>query len=212
VDCERDKQHVLALVAEPHGKKNWWIVDQRGHRMSIAPKDISWVLPGTQYTAADLDRFLQTAASDGGDLSLLEIAWAVAVDEGAGKSYSLAEMSELLFDSSTPLSQYTTYHMLLKDAVYFKQAKGPLLYEPRTADAVAAAQAVAAAAAAKLAAQAAHASSDYLCAEKERELRRERGKPFLAYIKGACILSLCMAKQGKDCQKAKRITLRLSRH
>jgi len=123
--------------------------------MSIAPKDISWVLPGTQYTAADLDRFLQTAASDGGDLSLLEIAWAVAVDEGAGKSYSLAEMSELLFDSSTPLSQYTTYHMLLKDAVYFKQAKGPLLYEPRTADAVAAAQAVAAAAAAKLAAQAA---------------------------------------------------------
>ena len=35
------------------------------------------------------------------------------------------------------------------------QAKGPLLYEPRTADAVAAAQAVAAAAAAKLAAQAA---------------------------------------------------------
>ena len=89
--------------------------------MSIAPKDISWVLPGTQYTAADLDRFLQTAASDGGDLSLLEIAWAVAVDEGAGKSYTLADMSVLLFDSSTPLSQYTTYHMLLKDAVYFKQ-------------------------------------------------------------------------------------------
>jgi hypothetical protein len=28
VDCERDRQHVLALVAEPHGKKNWWIVDQ----------------------------------------------------------------------------------------------------------------------------------------------------------------------------------------
>jgi hypothetical protein len=92
--------------------------------MSIAPKDISWVVPGSQYTAADLDRFLEIAASDGEDLSLLELAWAIAADEGAGKSYSLAEMSELLFDSRTPMSQYTTYHMLLRDTVYFKQVGG----------------------------------------------------------------------------------------
>ena len=75
-------------------------------------------MPGGKYTPEDLGRFLEAASADG-DLSLLEIAWAVAAEEGP-KSYSLQQMSQLLFDSTTPLTQYITYHMLLQDTVYFK--------------------------------------------------------------------------------------------
>jgi hypothetical protein len=78
---------------------------------------VSLVLPGSNYQPADVQRFAEAAAA--ADLSLLEIAWAVAAEDM--RSYSLQEMTQLLFDDAAALSQYITFSMLLQDSIYFKQ-------------------------------------------------------------------------------------------
>jgi hypothetical protein len=90
---------------------------QRGRRFSLPARTVSLVLPGSNYQPADVQRFAEAAAA--ADLSLLEIAWAVAAEEV--RSYSLQEMSKLLFDDLAALSQYITFSMLLHDTIYFKQ-------------------------------------------------------------------------------------------
>lgn len=64
----------------------------------------------------DVQRF--AAAAEAADMSLLEIAWAVASEEP--RSYSLAELAQLLFDDNKALPQYVTFCMLLHDEIYFK--------------------------------------------------------------------------------------------
>eukprot|EP00882_Tetradesmus_deserticola_P029568 GHRQ01033134.1.p1 GENE.GHRQ01033134.1~~GHRQ01033134.1.p1 ORF type:complete len:155 (-),score=60.34 GHRQ01033134.1:559-1023(-) len=93
---------------------------QRGRRFSLPGRTVSLVLPGSSYQAADVQRFADAAAA--ADLSLLEIAWAVAAEEV--RSYSLQEMAKLLFDDDAALPQYITFSMLLHDAIYFKQVSG----------------------------------------------------------------------------------------
>jgi hypothetical protein len=90
---------------------------QRGRRFSLPARTVSLVLPGSNYQPADVQRFAEAAAA--ADLSLLEIAWAVAAEDV--RSYSLQEMAKLLFDDAAALLQYITFSMLLHDAIYFKQ-------------------------------------------------------------------------------------------
>lgn len=78
---------------------------------------MSLVLPGGNYQPADVQHFAEAAAA--ADLSLMEIAWAVAAEDV--RSYSLQEMAKLLFDDAAALPQYITFSMLLHDSVYFKQ-------------------------------------------------------------------------------------------
>lgn len=35
INYKKDDKHILALIMEPDGKKNWWIVDQVG--LSLSP-------------------------------------------------------------------------------------------------------------------------------------------------------------------------------
>jgi hypothetical protein len=91
---------------------------QRGHRSSVAPRSISLVLPGSDYKANDLEQFQRQATAEG-DMSLMEIAWAVASEDP--RPHTLPELSALLFDSTTAASLYVTYVMLQRDVVYFKQ-------------------------------------------------------------------------------------------
>uniref|UniRef100_A0A383WAQ3 RNB domain-containing protein n=1 Tax=Tetradesmus obliquus TaxID=3088 RepID=A0A383WAQ3_TETOB len=153
ISYKKDDKHILALVEAPDGKKNWWIVDQRGRRFSLPARTVSLVLPGGNYQPADVQRFAEAAAA--ADLSLMEIAWAVAAEDV--RSYSLQEMAKLLFDDAAALPQYITFSMLLHDSIYFKQVfkGGVWSFEPRDADAVQAAQVAAAAEAAAAAERAA---------------------------------------------------------
>lgn len=93
---------------------------QAGRRTSLPPKNVVLVLPGSAYTPESLQQF--SAAAAAADNSLLEIAWAVAAEEPAGTSYSLSQLSQLLFDTDAPQEQYATFNMLLVDDIYFKSA------------------------------------------------------------------------------------------
>lgn len=106
-----------------------WVTDARGHRASLAPKSASLVLPGDGYTPSDLERF--SAAAAAADASLLEIAWAIAAEEGSdggggggvgGGALALPELAALLYDGAGALEQWTTFWLLAHDRVFFKQA------------------------------------------------------------------------------------------
>ncbi|KAG2484219.1 hypothetical protein HYH03_016954 [Edaphochlamys debaryana] len=117
VEFERNDKGVLGLVAGPDGKKNWFVVDTTGRRSSIAPKQVSLLLPGSGYTDSDVASF--AAAAEGADLSLLEIAWEIALESDG--PLELSELASLLYDDTSPRSLYVTYRMLQRDGLYFKQ-------------------------------------------------------------------------------------------
>lgn len=153
VAFKKDERTELGLVLQPDGKKNYWIANEAGRRTSLPPKNVVLVLPGSGYTPDSLQQF--SAAAAAADSSMLEIAWAVAAEEPAGTSYSLSQLSQLLFDSDAPLDHYATFNMLLADQIYFKSAYkgGVWSYQPRDAAAVEQAAAEAAAEAAEAAAR-----------------------------------------------------------
>eukprot|EP00879_Flechtneria_rotunda_P004803 GHRR01005075.1.p1 GENE.GHRR01005075.1~~GHRR01005075.1.p1 ORF type:complete len:775 (+),score=250.97 GHRR01005075.1:386-2710(+) len=142
ISYKKDDKHILGYVVEPDGKKNWWIIDQHARRFSLPAKTVSLVLPGSNYVLDDVQRF--TAAAEAADMSLLDIAWAVAAEDS--RSYSLPELSKLLFADELALSQYMTFWMLLQDSIYFKTTfkAGVWSIAPKTVDQVEAAQAAAA--------------------------------------------------------------------
>jgi hypothetical protein len=90
---------------------------QRGRKFSLQAKTVSLVLPGSNYNQDDLQRFTEAAAA--ADASTLEIGWAVAADDS--RSYSLTELSKLLFDEVAALEQFITFQLLVHDRIYFKQ-------------------------------------------------------------------------------------------
>lgn len=112
-------QCMLSCTQHTYCPDTKFIAAQRGYRMSLLPKHIALVVPGDGYTQEDLQRFVAAAAEC--DMSLLEIAWAIAVEDSSTPAVSLSALCELLFDTDAPLQQYTTYCMLNKDRVYFKQ-------------------------------------------------------------------------------------------
>lgn len=89
---------------------------QRGRRFSLPARTVSLVLPGGNFLVDDVRRF--AAAAEAADMSLLEVAWAIATEEP--RSYSLAELATLLFNEHHALPQYITFCMLLHDEIYFK--------------------------------------------------------------------------------------------
>lgn len=92
----------------------WWL--QRGRRFSLPARTVSLVLPGSNYSQADVQRFIDAVTA--ADMSILELAWSVAAEDF--RSYSLPEMAHLLFDDQTAVSQYVTFCMMLHDDIFFK--------------------------------------------------------------------------------------------
>ncbi|GLI58810.1 hypothetical protein VaNZ11_000576 [Volvox africanus] len=137
VEYEKNDRGVLAVLAAPDGKKNWFAVDQTGRRQSITPKQVQWVLPGGGYKEADVVAF--TAAAEGADMTLMEIAWEVAAE--SGEPLELRDLAILLYDDMSPKSLYVTHRMLQRDTLYFKPGpRGGSVrsYVPRSAEDVAA--------------------------------------------------------------------------
>jgi hypothetical protein len=121
----------LAPSRPRSGKSKWFVQDARagGRRASIAPKAVALVLPGS-HTPAELERLWAAAAAV--DASLLEIAWAIAAEDGGGGGsgsggaaaapLALPDLAALLFDGDGAEAQWLAYWLLARDRVYFKQA------------------------------------------------------------------------------------------
>ncbi len=118
----------LAVVDRPEGKKNWVVVDDRGHAHTLHPRQITYqVIPGQSYRPTDIPGFLQRV-DPYLDPSSLEVAWELLVEEG--EAIAPDGLAMLLFSEQTAESCYASHCLLIEDKLFFKQ-KGDR-YEPRS--------------------------------------------------------------------------------
>jgi exoribonuclease-2 len=122
----------LAVLERPDGKARWFAVDERGQSHSLAPRQITYEVPGQNYKPSQIPGFLEEIKPYL-DPSSLEVAWEILVEEG--ETVNPPQMATLLFSAQSPLQSYAAYYLLSEDKLYFKQ-KGDA-YEPRTAAQVA---------------------------------------------------------------------------
>lgn len=122
----------LAVVDRPDGKTRWFVVDERGQSHSLAPRQVTYEVPGQTYKSSEIPRFLEEVKLYL-DPSSLEVAWELLVEEG--ETISPTGMANLLFSDQSPPQCYAAHYLLSQDKLYFKQ-KGEA-YEPRTAAQVA---------------------------------------------------------------------------
>ncbi|HEY9642948.1 MAG TPA: ribonuclease R family protein [Coleofasciculaceae cyanobacterium] len=130
--ADKSRQHRLAVVDRPEGKKHWIAVDDRGQPHTLHPREITYTVTGETYKPADIAKFWQSIQPYL-DPSSLEVAWELLVEDG--ESVDPAAMSMLLFSDRSPSMCYAAYCLLSDDKLYFKQ-KGDR-YEPRPASQVA---------------------------------------------------------------------------
>jgi len=123
----------LAVVERQDGKTRWLVVDARGQSHSLAPRQVTYEVPGKTYKLSELPSFVEEVKPYL-DPSSLEVAWELLAEEGR-LTVTSAEMALLLFSEQSPPLCYAAYWLLSEDKIYFKQ-KGDG-YEPRTAAQVA---------------------------------------------------------------------------
>ena len=132
-DTDAQKAPRLGVAERPEGKKNWIVVDERGHPHSLHPRQVTFTASDQPYRSADIATFLK-AVEVFLDPSSLEIAWEILIEEG-GRAVEPKELAQLLFSEQTAPCCYAAHRLLSEDRLYFKQ-KGDA-YEPRTAAQVA---------------------------------------------------------------------------
>ncbi|MBV8885742.1 MAG: RNB domain-containing ribonuclease, partial [Chroococcidiopsidaceae cyanobacterium CP_BM_RX_35] len=115
----------LAVVERQDGKTRWIVVDVRGQSHSLAPRQVTYQVPGKTYKLSELPSFVEEVKPYL-DLSNLEVAWELLAEEG--QTVTSSEMALLLFSEQSPLLCYAAYWLLSEDKIYFKQ-KGDG-YEP----------------------------------------------------------------------------------
>lgn len=127
---------VLRLSPKGGGGSNspfWEIEDESGAVRCIREREIAYVLPGGNFTAAQMS-IISKEASEKQDVcineALIALAWELSEP---GAIYTVPEMSELLFNSATPAAIAAAYKLLLTDVLYFKQAgRHPPMYAARS--------------------------------------------------------------------------------
>lgn len=123
----------LGVVDRPDGKTRWFVVDERGTAHSLAPRQVTYSVPGQTYKVAEIPRFLKEVQPYI-DPTSLEVAWELLVELG-GESVNPNQLANLLFSEENPPQCYAAHYLLSEDKLYFKQ-KGDS-YEPRNAAQVA---------------------------------------------------------------------------
>jgi exoribonuclease-2 len=112
----------------------WEMEDEHGVVYSVKERDVSYVLPSeTVLQTTDFAAIARDAAdkeqhclSNG----LMAVAWEVS---DAGAIYTVKEMSELLFASSTPAACCAAHRLLEAGTMYFKQVgRRPPMYAARS--------------------------------------------------------------------------------
>jgi exoribonuclease-2 len=121
----------LAVADRPEGKKNWVVVDEQGLSHTLHPRQVTFEVPGNDYSAGDIPKFL-TTVEPLLDPSSLEVAWEFLSE--AEESTDPAALAMLLFSEQTPTACYAAHRLLSEDKIFFKQ-KGDR-YEPRSASQV----------------------------------------------------------------------------
>ncbi|NJO21204.1 MAG: RNB domain-containing ribonuclease, partial [Spirulinaceae cyanobacterium RM2_2_10] len=117
----------LAVADRPEGKKNWWVVDERGQSHTLRPQRVEYTVPG-DYTPKDIAGFREQVEHYL-DPDSLEVAWELLVEDAA--SVTPPELAQLLFSEQQPPMCYAAHLLLTEDRIYFKRkADG---YEPRPA-------------------------------------------------------------------------------
>jgi exoribonuclease-2 len=120
------------VVDRPDGKTRWFIVDERGQSHSLAPRQITYTVNGSNYKPVEIKSFLEQVQPYL-DPSSLEVAWEILVEDG--ESVTPNQMANLLFSESEAAHCYAAHCLLSEDKLYFKQ-KGDA-YEPRSSAQVA---------------------------------------------------------------------------
>ncbi len=128
VEFKHQGQPRLGVVDRPEGKKNWVVIDERGHAHTLHPREMTYEVANSSFTPADISSFL-TEAESYIDPSSLEIAWEFLSE--AGDSADPASLALLLFSDQSPPLCYAAHRLLSEDKIYFKQ-KGDR-FEPRPA-------------------------------------------------------------------------------
>ncbi|MEO0376056.1 MAG: ribonuclease R family protein [Cyanobacteria bacterium P01_A01_bin.17] len=124
-------QSRVGLLERPEGKKNWVVVDAKGHSHTIHPRQMTYVVEGERYEPKELAEFF-AAVESVYDPDSLEVAWELLVEDK--QATTPAEMAMLLFSDQEPPFCYAAHRLLSEDKLYFKQ-KGDV-YEPRSASQV----------------------------------------------------------------------------
>ncbi|TAF04438.1 MAG: RNB domain-containing ribonuclease [Nostocales cyanobacterium] len=117
----------LGVVDRPDGKTRWFIVDERGQSHSLAPRQITYTVNGSNYKPVEIKSFLEQVQPYL-DPSSLEVAWEILVEDG--EAVNPSQMANLLFSESDAPYCYAAHCLLSEDKLYFKQ-KGDA-YEPRS--------------------------------------------------------------------------------
>jgi exoribonuclease-2 len=116
----------LAVVDRPEGKKHWVVIDDRGHSHVLHPRQVAYEI-GEGYKPSEIAHF-QSEVQPYLDLSSLEVAWELLVEDG--ETVDPSAMATLLFSDQSQLLRYAAHWLLTEDRLYFKQ-KGDR-YEPRS--------------------------------------------------------------------------------
>lgn len=114
----------------------WEVEDEQGAVYSIKERDVSYVLPlnsgGQGFQVSDFAGIAQDAAYKEQQClkeGLMALAWEVS---NAGALYTVTEMSDLLFASSTPAACSAAHRLLEAGTMYFKQVgRRPPMYAAR---------------------------------------------------------------------------------
>ena len=118
----------LGVVDRPEGKKNWIVIDERGHAHTLHPRQVTYAVLDQRYRPDDIPNFIQEAEAYI-DPSGLEVAWELLSE--VGEFADPASLALLLFSDRRPTLCYAAHRLLSEDKIYFKQ-KGDH-YEPRSA-------------------------------------------------------------------------------
>ena len=129
VEFKLKGEPVIAVADRPEGKKNWVLLDVRGHAHTIHPRQVVYEIPRASVESyKELEGFVEEAEGYI-DPESLEVAWELLTEiEESATPESLAQL--LFSDTSAPLC-YAAHKLLSADKLYFKQ-KGDR-YEPRPA-------------------------------------------------------------------------------
>lgn len=126
----------LGRVVRADGKRNWIIEDANGVQSSVSTKQVTYVLGEASSLGeiANIETSCTNLAADSSEL--LEIAWEFVSSEDGGYEANTAtvdQISELVYDDTSPESLFTTYILLSEDDVFFKERviKGKNYYEAR---------------------------------------------------------------------------------
>ncbi|MGD1908008.1 MAG: ribonuclease catalytic domain-containing protein [Leptolyngbyaceae cyanobacterium] len=121
----------LGIAERPEGKKNWVVIDVRGQKHTIHPREVTFQLANGDLTAKDLPSLLKDT-EDYLDPSSLQVAWEILVE--SSEAATPQSLAMLLFSDAGPVPCYAAHRLLSDDKIYFKQ-KGDR-YEPRSANQV----------------------------------------------------------------------------